>query len=51
MGRGRGKGEADSPLSAEPNAGLDPITPRSQPEPKSRVRDTKPTKPPISSTS
>ena len=32
-----GEGEADSPLSREPNAGLDPRTLRSWPEPKSRV--------------
>jgi len=30
--------EADSMLSAEPNAGLDPTTPRPQPDPKPSVR-------------
>ena len=32
--RGEGKGEADSPLSREPDMGLDPRTLGSQPEPK-----------------
>lgn len=41
QGRGRGKGRespADSRLSTEPDTGLDPTTPRSQPKPKARVR-------------
>ena len=29
-----GEGETDSPLSREPNVGLDPWTPGSRPEPK-----------------
>ena len=33
-----GESSAGSPLSREPDAGLDPITLRSRPEPKSRVR-------------
>ena len=42
-GEAKGEGEADSPLSWEPNVGLDPRTWRSQPEPKA---DTQPSKPP-----
>ncbi|KAG4303262.1 hypothetical protein PCK1_000600 [Pneumocystis canis] len=37
LGRGRGR-QADSPLSKEPNTGLDPTTLRSWPEPKSRCQ-------------
>ena len=40
-GRGRGRrreSQADTPLSAEPDWGLDPMTLRSRPEPKSGVR-------------
>ena len=33
-GRGKAEGEAGSPLSREPDAGLGPRTPRSRPEPK-----------------
>ena len=40
---GVGEGEAGSPLSREPNVGLDPRTLGSQPEPKA---DASPTKPP-----
>ena len=31
-GEAEGEGEADSPLSREPDGGLDPKTPRSQPK-------------------
>jgi len=34
---GEGEGQADSELSAEPNVGPDPTTPRSGPESKSRA--------------
>lgn len=32
-----GEGQADFLLSSEPDMGLDPMTPRSEPEPKPRV--------------
>ena len=38
-----GKGDTDSPLSWEPDAGLDSRTPESRPEPKA---DAQPTEPP-----
>ena len=33
-GEGQAEGEADSPMSRDPDAGLDPRTLRSSPEPK-----------------
>ena len=36
--RGNGEGEAGSPLSREPNVGLDPRTPGSRPEPKAEAQ-------------
>ena len=36
-GVAEGEGEADSPLNREPNAGLDPRTSGSQPEPKAEA--------------
>ena len=36
-GGGEGMEQADTMLRMEPKAGLDPMTPRSEPEPKSRV--------------
>jgi len=35
---GERESQADSPLSSEPDTGLDPITLRSEPEPKPRGR-------------
>ena len=37
VGGAEGEGQADSPLSREPDAGLDPKTMRSRPEPKADV--------------
>ena len=39
---GKGQGEADSMLSREAHAGLDPRTLRSQPEPKADAQTTDP---------
>ena len=49
MSRGEevdGKGDADFPLSREPDMGLDPRTLRSQPEPKADTLLTEPSRHP-----
>jgi len=47
MSRGRGRGEADSPPSKEPDAGPDPKTPRSWPKLKAGASPTKPPRHPL----
>jgi len=47
VGGREGEGEADSPLSREPNMGLDPRTPGSSPELKADASLTEPHRSPL----